>query len=274
MSSSHGEMTMEALAIRLADLEEMHTRLRAEFECAFPHVLEERTLRPAMKPSVSKPLIPSHQGPRKRLKGSYPKTTGSTRKSRRGLLRRGLGFAAAGLSAGALFELNAGSVHARTLTDNPGNFSSSNSSIAAVTTTGTNGADGVSALSDTGAGISGSGGYGIFGNCLGSNGYGVYGVNSSGGIGVYADSNSGGTALVVNGTMQVRGNAVGQATLLTGNTSITITTSAATLSSNIVLTPLNKYKGIVWVTRATGSFIIHTSVTQTSSVAFTYLIIN
>ena len=264
MNGSLGEMTMEGLAARLAELEHANTQLH-----------QELALLRAVKPPISESVTPPREGSRTKSRVPNLKTPSSISKSRRKLLRQGLEAAAAGVGAGALLELSTGSVHAFAPADNPGNFSSSNSSISAVTATGTIGADGVSALSDTGAGISGSGGgYGIFGNCLGSSGYGVYGVNSSGGIGVYADSNSGGTALVVNGTMRVQGNAVGQATLLTSKTSVTVTTSAATTSSNIVLTPLNKYKGIVWVTRASGSFIINASVAQTSNVVFTYLIIN
>jgi len=67
---------------------------------------------------------------------------------------------------------------------------------------------------------------------------------------------------------------VGQVTLPAGQTSVTVTTPAATPSSNVLLTPLNNYKGTVWVTRTSGSFTINASNVQTNNVVFTYLIIN
>lgn len=290
--------------------------------------------------------------------------TDEKRASRRGLLRKGLGAAAAAVGAGAL--LDAGNVHAQAASpnDNVGNFSSSNSSVPAVTATGTNGATGVQATSDTGDGLvaqstsggdaihaigpggsksavfaeggnsnaiyatsNGSGKSAVFGFNSSSTGYGLYGEGDTGtavrggttsGIavqatangsshngagvlnaamladggvtyGLYATNNTAsaptilasntassgaGVALNVQGLVQVQGNAIGQATLQAGHTSVTVTSSAATTSSNILLTPLNKYKGVLWVTRSAGSFTINASSASTSAVNIAYFIVN
>ena len=98
-------------------------------------------------------------------------------------------------------------------------------------------------------------------------------ATSSTGTGVYAESASG-TALVVNGSMQVQGNSIGQATLPGGATSVTVNTPAATTASNIILTPLGNPGGQLWVERAAGSFTILTSAAPANDVPVTYLIIN
>jgi hypothetical protein len=131
---------------------------------------------------------------------------------------------------------------------------------------------GVYATSTTGTGVFGrsTSSYGVEG--FSSTGIGVAGGSTSG-TGVYAQSSSG-PALVANGHVQVQGNAVGQATLLAGHSSVTVTTSAATASSNILLTPLANPKANLWVTRAAGSFTIHASAAPTSNLSIAYLIIN
>jgi hypothetical protein len=96
---------------------------------------------------------------------------------------------------------------------------------------------------------------------------------AGGGTAVTAQSGSG-HALVAIGTVQVQGNAVGQATLAAGRTSVTVTTSAATSSSNILLTPLGNPQGNLWVIRASGSFTIHSSRAPSVNLSIAYLIIN
>jgi hypothetical protein len=98
-------------------------------------------------------------------------------------------------------------------------------------------------------------------------------AQSGSGIGLYTTSSSG-PALVANGHVQLQGNSVGQATLAAGKTSVTVTTSAATTSSNILLTPLGNPGGNLWVTRASGSFTIHASKAPTVNLSIAYLIIN
>ncbi len=70
------------------------------------------------------------------------------------------------------------------------------------------------------------------------------------------------------------GDAVGQATLLKGKTSVQVSTPAATASSNVLLTPLNNPKAVLWVTRATGSFTIHAFLRASSDVTIAFLVIN
>ncbi len=168
------------------------------------------------------------------------------RSSRRGLLRTAV------VGAGALLGRSAGVAHANG-TETPTTFTSSTSGTPAVTANGTNGAYGVVATSDSGFGVLGQG---------------------TSGPGVVGTSSSSGPALVANGPVQVQGNSVGQATLAVGATSVTVTTSAATASSNILLTPLANPKANLWVSRAAGSFTIHISKALTSNLSIAYLIIN
>lgn len=96
---------------------------------------------------------------------------------------------------------------------------------------------------------------------------------SKSGTGVSTQSDSG-IALQVFGKVTISGSAVGQATISKGQTSVTVSTSAATPSSNILLTPLGNPKGTLWVTRATGNFTIEISAAPASDLAIAYLIIN
>ena len=108
--------------------------------------------------------------------------------------------------------------------------------------------------------------------------YGLYATNSNGSVPTILASNTAangsGVALNVQGHMQVKGNSVGQATIAAGHTSVTVTTSAATTASNVLLTLLSMYKGTLWVTLAAGSFTINCSAAPTSSIKIAYLIIN
>src|SRR5205085_11474688 len=100
---------------------------------------------------------------------------------------------------------------------------------------------------------------------------GIQGVSLRG-VGIVAISN--GTALLVMGHVQVQSDAVGQATLRAGKTSVTVKTSAATTNSNVLLTPLADPKANLWVTPATGSFTIHASAAPSSDLLIAFLIIN
>jgi hypothetical protein len=73
---------------------------------------------------------------------------------------------------------------------------------------------------------------------------------------------------------EVRQQVVGQTTLVTGTTSVTVSDPATTATSNILLTPLSNPGGQLWVTRAGGSFTIQASAAPTSDVPITYLITN
>lgn len=126
-----------------------------------------------------------------------------------------------------------------------------------------------------------SGNYGVETTSTGSYGLHATGASSAGaifaeggaGTGLYATSTSG-NAIKVDGYIAVQGNSVGTATLLAGSDSVTVTSAAATTASVIVLTPLAQYKGNLWVTRATGSFSINSSQTESSDLQIAYLIIN
>lgn len=233
--------------------------------------------------------------------------TTERRRSRRGLFRKGLGVTAAILGAGALLQKSPGVAHANG-NEGPTTFTSNTNGTPAVTANGTNGANGVNAISDSGNGLfalsssensihtigpgflstgiragiyaEGGTGYGVL--ATSTSGTSVIGFNdtaialqgqSTSGIGVLAESVSG-PALVAKGPVQVQGTSVGQATLLAGKTSVTVTSSAATASSNILLTPLGNPLGNLWVTRAAGSFTIHASKAPPSNLSIAYLIIN
>jgi len=217
------------------------------------------------------------------------------RSSRRTLLQQVI-TAATAVGAGILLRPHSDMAHAAS-PDNPGNFSSSRSLPPAVTATGTNGAIGVDATSDFAAGVAGRSNGEQVGGVVGQNtsnaGYGVLGRADTG-TAVWADTTSGialhatggptgiavqaiggSVALNVQGIVQIQGNAVGQATLPAGKkTSVTVTTSAATTSSNILLTPLGNPNGNLWVTRAAGSFTIHASTAPKTALSIAYLIIN
>ena len=174
----------------------------------------------------------------------------------------------------------------------------SNGSGSAVAVQGTSSGigTGVTGTSDSSIGVQGTSktGIGVEGTSNGSgfNGIGVIGISASGigvegqstnGLGVVATSNTGiailavskgGSALRVVGHMQVQGDSVGQAILPAGSTAVTVTTAAATPSSNILLTPLGNPNGSLWVTLASGSFTIHASAAPGSNLPIAYLIIN
>ena len=255
-------------------------------------------------------------------------------KSRRKLMRGGLGVAAAASGAGALLEMSTGTAHANG-NETPTTFTSTVGATPAVTAIGRNGADGVVARSDTsnaitgtamsaadaivgtsssGSGVTGqsSGGSGVTGQS--TSGRGVFGKSTSGdgvsgqstsGRGVFGSSQSGagiagvsgsgpgitgtsstgpgvvatagsgnGTALQVFGHILVQGNAVGQTTLRSERTAVTVRTSAATNNSIIVLTPLDRLVLPLWVTRDTGSFTIHISRAPERNVDIAFLVIN
>jgi hypothetical protein len=294
VGSTQGKMTRGKLVARTAELEKTNLDM-----------FEDQA-----SPQEKRSAISTHK--EVHMQGNVPESSEqpATDKhgSRRRLLRKGLVAASVALGAGTLLETGKASAQANIPADNVGNFSSSNASIPAVTATGTNGAVGVQATSDSGTGLNASsgsfngihatsggtgasglfaegvsGGYGVYSRCRGGtavvgeggSGTGVYGYSDVGssGFGVIAYSPNG-TALQVNGPMQLKGSSVGQATLAAGKTSVTVTSPAATASSNILLTPLGNPLGNLWVTRATGSFTIHASKAPTSNLSIAYLIIN
>lgn len=160
---------------------------------------------------------------------------------------------------------------------------------------------GLNATSAQGAAISGQGkGAGVIGSSKGAvgvfgqstNAAGVYGTStaqagvfgsSETGAGVEGISTSGpalfglsseGVALKAVGYVQIQSDAVGQATLPQGQTTVTVNTGAVTTVSNILLTPLADPQGRLWVTRDQGSFTIHASQAPGGDIAIAYLIVN
>jgi hypothetical protein len=131
---------------------------------------------------------------------------------------------------------------------------------------------GVYATSNTSIGVFGFSQSGIGKEAQSTSGDVFHAFTAGGGAAVTAQSGSG-PALVAIGSVHIQGNSVGQATLPAGTTSVTVTTSAATTSSIIMLTPLSKPKTL-WVTRANGSFTIHASASSTSNIVIAYLIVN
>lgn len=134
--------------------------------------------------------------------------------------------------------------------------------------------DGVHGESNSASGVSGQSGSasGVLGSSVFGTGVAGSGLKF-GSIGVAASSLFG-TALQVEGHIQVLGDAVGQATLPKGQTSVTVSTPAATTASNILLTPLDRLTGTLWVTRVAGSFTIHAQHPESSNVRIAFLIIN
>lgn len=169
-------------------------------------------------------------------------------------------------------------------------FSSAGSGVAGESDVSGTAGIGVQGYSTTGSGVycystTGYGMHAIGGGASASSGPGAAGAFVEGGpnYGVFATAtgnvpaveatNSSGPALVANGHVQVQGNSVGTATLLAGKTSVTVTTPAATTSSNVLLTPQQKHTAL-WVTLAAGSFTIHATSAPSTNVTIGYLIIN
>jgi len=287
MSTTQGEPTLEELVTRLAELEKELAALRVE------------------QPTADEQAGASRQRIQPERSGELKRETATDKgRSRRGMLRKSLLAAAALVGAGTLIKTNTGTALANG-NEGPTTFTSTDGVTSAVTAMGSNGSTGVSATSDgfhaiigiatgnkgtgvTGQGTNGNGvtgfsqisagvsgesnsGPGVFGTSF--SGPGVFGSGSKFGIGVIADSALG-TALQVQGHILVFGDAVGQATLLKGKTSVTVSTPAATSTSNILLTPLDRLTGTLWVTRAAGSFTINDQHPESSDVRIAFLIIN
>lgn len=291
MSTSHSKVTMEEVVMRLAELETEQT-----------HLVEQLTALRAERPAVTKQkVVPSQQHVSERSEQPGGQETTGKRKSRRHVLRRALWATATIVGAGAFLQSRAGTAQANG-NEGPTTFTSTTSGTPAVTAIGSNGADGIDVSTDSGTGVSSisSSGTGLVAHSSSGTGVtassrtgtatysssvsgtGVLGQSINSGMGVYGTSRSGpgvtahsdfGPALQVQGTVQVQGNAVGQVTLPAGSTSVTVTTPAATPTSNILLTPLGK--AILWISaRAAGSFTIHASTPSSSNVDIAYLIIN
>ena len=249
----------------LAELERANARMNEE-------LLTLRAAQPAVPEQASlsgRSMAVSEQAPTERPK------------SRRRLLRTGLGVAVATVGAGALLEMNAGAAHANG-NEGPTIFTSTMSGTPAVTANNDTG-DAISANSITGNGVTafsknetGVGGFttsgtGVSGSSVG--GTGIIGLSKLG-IGVVANSGFG-TALQVQGHIQVQGDAVGHVTLPKGKSSVTVRTTAATATSNILLTLLsNPGQAQLWVTPAAGSFTIHASHKAASNITIAFLVIN
>jgi hypothetical protein len=259
------EPTIQELVARLAELERANARMNEELltlRAAQPAVLAQTSL-------SERSMAESEQAPTERPK------------SRRRLLRTGLGVAVATVGAAALLEMNTGAAHADG-NESPTIFTSNASGTPAVTANNDTGdalsansilGNGVGAFSKNATAVDGTttSGTGVFGSSVG--GTGVFGLSKLG-IGVIANSGFG-TALQVQGHMQVQGDAVGQATLPKGKSSVTVSTNAATTTSNILLTLLsNPGQAQLWVTRAAGSFTIHASHKAASNISIAFLVIN
>lgn len=265
MITRENEPTTQELVARLVELERANARMNEE-------LLTSRAAQSAVLARTSlseESMAVSEQAPTERPK------------SRRRLLRTGLGVAVATVGAAALLEMNTGAAHADG-NESPTTFTSNASGTPAVTANNDTGdaisansilGTGVSAFSKNSSGVSAisDSGFGVFGSSVG--GTGIFGLSKLG-IGVVANSGFG-TALQVQGHIQVQGDAVGQVTLPKGKSSVTVSSKAATATSNVLLTLLsNPGQAQVWVTRAAGSFTIHASHKAASNITIAFLVIN
>jgi hypothetical protein len=138
---------------------------------------------------------------------------------------------------------------------------------------GTSGAAGLRATSDSGNGITASSGSGTGLNVQSSTGSAIIGSSGGVGYGLYFSAPSG-WAIGCAGRIRVLGNAVGTVTLTHGTTSKTVSTTACSASSNVLLTPTSDPLVRIWAVAAPGSFTIHASSAPASDVTFTYLLFN
>jgi hypothetical protein len=310
VSTSDQQPNLEALAVRLTELEEANKRPSAEL-----------TAQHAASTVASTPV---------EADADQPDRPSSRSTSRRRLLGTAGTVAAATVGAGVLLAAGAGTARANG-TETATEFT--DNGIWAVFGDATNashndGANGVQGISDTGDGVFGASGFtgtgvegfsyggpGVAGTTHSASTYGVLGsnlsVSASGiavlghsddgalglgpGIGVKGESGSGvgvhafcqtgtalraqctassGVAIRAEGLLQVTGAAVGQITLAAHTSAVTEISGAATPNSIIVLTPLDDPDTRLWVSRAAGSFTIHASTPPHSSVSIAYLIVN
>lgn len=308
MNLSHYERTLEAVLDRLRKLEEVNAKV-TELEQAHAQLLEELVTLRNVQPPIPEPVQVHNQ---KTLRSSPQKTRSSRRRaSRRGVLKKVLGTAAVTVGAAALLQTHASSALADG-NEGPTTFTGT-STQPAVTANGVSSEDAIDANANSGIAVNafslsgtaitalGGGnnpaiqassdrGYAV--SAISKSTTGVYAQSTSGagvvtvstsGDGLYASSTNSngvvakskkGTALYVVGSIQVIGNAVGQAILRSGNTSVTVNTSVATPASNIMLTPLGDPAGRLWLTLGSGTFTINSSAAPTNDVVIEYLIIN
>lgn len=146
MNTQQNETTLEELVARLTELERANTRMSEELlalRAERPIIIEQATLH-------TKGVSPQgYKQPKENRQGS-----------RRRLLRKGLGIAAASVGAGALFGMNAGIAHADG-TEGPTTFNNNGGSSPAVTANSTSPASSkVNAIiGDGGSGYTGIAGF-------------------------------------------------------------------------------------------------------------------
>jgi hypothetical protein len=138
---------------------------------------------------------------------------------------------------------------------------------------GTSGSTGLRATSDSGNGIVAASTSGTGLNVQSSTGSAVIATSNGVGYGLYLTATSG-WAIGCNGRIRVLGAAVGTATLTHGTTSKTVTTTACSSSSQVILTPTSDPLVRIWATAAPGAFTVHAIPAPASDVTFSYLLIN
>jgi hypothetical protein len=138
---------------------------------------------------------------------------------------------------------------------------------------GTSGSSGLRASSDTGNGIVASSTSGTGLNVQSGSGSAIIGSSGGVGYGLYFSAASG-WAIGCAGRLRVLGSAVGTATLAHGTTSKTVSSTACSGSSQVILTPTRDPLVRIWATAAPGAFTIHASSAPSSDITFSYLLIN
>ena len=138
---------------------------------------------------------------------------------------------------------------------------------------GTSGAAGVRASSDTGNGLVASSASGTGLNVSSISGSAVIATSNGVGYGLYLTAPSG-WAIGCVGRIRVLGAAVGTVTLAHGTTAKTVSSTACSGSSQVILTPTSNPQVSIWAVAAPGSFTIHASSTPASDITFSYLLIN
>lgn len=149
----------------------------------------------------------------------------------------------------------------------------------------------------SGFGVSGHGSIGVTGDSSTTSGIGVQGMAfGPGGRGVVGSSTQGdgvagfargatnaavsasnpsGVGLRVQGSVQIQGSAAGSVTLPSGATTATVSATAATAQSLVLLTPLQDPGARLWISgRTAGSFTISASQPVSASLTIQYLVIN
>ncbi|HEY7780587.1 MAG TPA: hypothetical protein VIC85_10300 [Ktedonobacterales bacterium] len=151
--------------------------------------------------------------------------------------------------------------------------SAGGASTQAMYAVGTSGATGPRATSDTGNGLVALSTNGTGINVQSATGSAVVATSTGVGYGLHLTATSG-WAIGCVGRIRVLGNAVETVTLTHGTTAKTVSSTACSGSSQVILTPTSNPQVAIWAVASPGFFTLHASAAPSADVTFSYFLIN